>query len=179
MVRPIMPECYADTLLVQKLVPVTLKATNHKHSCFEVEKAMKHGAFKNSFAIGIIDNDKRQIKYLEDGKKIKELEDSLILWKHNSRDHYIIQICPGLEKWVLRICEIGEIDISIYGIEPTLEGIKFVTKSSSSIYDVKLNSLFSQIGNRTDIKDVRVLKKWIELLLEKTYYIDENEFINE
>ena len=54
-----MPECYADTLLIETLVP-TERGYNHKNNCFKVESEMKDGALKDKFAVGIIDKDKSE-----------------------------------------------------------------------------------------------------------------------
>lgn len=51
-----MPECYADTLLIETLVPCK-RGYNHKKSCNEVAKGMQ-SVFKDKFALGIIDKDK-------------------------------------------------------------------------------------------------------------------------
>ena len=99
--KAIMPECFADTLLIETLVPPKT-GYNHKHSCLKVEAAMKNS---NSFAVGIIDKDKKAIRYLEQFEVIDEIENSLLLWKHKSKLQFIIQICPALEKWILNICE--------------------------------------------------------------------------
>ncbi len=87
-----MPECYGDTLLIETLVP-TERGYNHKHSCFKVESAMKS---LDKFAVGILDNDKKQIKYLQYFRVVDEVVSSLILWKHTEKQQFIIQnlSCP-------------------------------------------------------------------------------------
>ena len=76
--KSIIPECFADTLFIETLVPTT-KGYNHQRSCFKVEATMKE---LNSFALGIIDKDKKQIKYLDKFKIVDEVEGDLILWRH-------------------------------------------------------------------------------------------------
>lgn len=58
----IMPECFIDTTLVASLLDAKV---SHKHSCNEVAREMEKGKFKDAFAVGIIDNDKRKISYIE------------------------------------------------------------------------------------------------------------------
>jgi len=36
----------------------------------------------NGFALGIIDNDKKRIKYLENFNSVDQVEGDLILWRH-------------------------------------------------------------------------------------------------
>ena len=83
----IMPECYIDTTLVESLLDANV---NHKHNCNEVAKEMQKGKYKNEFAVGIIDNDKRKLSYIEDGfVKIGQTE-NLTFLKHRNKHQYII-----------------------------------------------------------------------------------------
>lgn len=69
MEKSIMPECFADTLLIETLVPPRT-GYNHQMGCFKVEKEMRFGKLRDKFAVGIIDNDKHQVKYLEEFEQI-------------------------------------------------------------------------------------------------------------
>lgn len=53
----IIPECYADTNLIQTLLQI--KGANHQKSCGQVTNEMKQ-RFHDDFAVGIIDLDKKQ-----------------------------------------------------------------------------------------------------------------------
>jgi hypothetical protein len=168
-----MSECYADTLLIETLVP-TIIGYNHQYSCFKVEGMMKLGKLKDQFALGIVDNDKVQIKYLNDFEVIDKVEGSLILWRHREKGkhHYIIQICPALEQWLLNICGEEDISIGYFGINADLDALKEYTKSKASIYDKKLIALFAEINSKTENISVRKLKNWITQLKEKNYKAD-------
>jgi hypothetical protein len=174
-----MPECFADTLLIQTLVP-TERGYNHKHNCFKVEAEMKSGALKDKFAVGIIDKDKKQIGYLNDFLVIDELKGTLILWRHNDKQkhHYFIQICPALERWIMNVCESENIDLTIFGLKNELDVIRKETKPASSINNYKLKSLFAEINKKINNSSVSKLKAWIRLLKEKNYQIDINELKN-
>lgn len=50
-----MPECYIDSTLVKNLLNSDV---NHKHNCNEVAKEMEKGKYKDTFAVGVIDNEK-------------------------------------------------------------------------------------------------------------------------
>lgn len=173
--KSIIPECYADTLLIETLVP-TKKGYNHQHNCFKVEATMKG---LKSFALGIIDRDKKQIKYLEKFNVIDKVEGNLILWRHADKQihHWIIQICPALEKWLLNVCEQENIDVTSFG-EDLFNGIKFFTKSTSRLNSPILQSLFIEINKRNENLSVRKLKGWVKLLKEKNYQADINELKN-
>lgn len=167
-----MPECYADTLLIECLLP-TKTGYNHKNSCFKVEAEMKNGKLKDRFAVGIIDNDKKQIKYLVEFEEIGKVENSLILWKHNEKHHYIIQLCPALEKWVLNVCGKAAIEHKL-----GFEQLRMRTKSASSFEDTALKDLFLQLTKRNDLLEIRKLGGWLKLLKEKNYEVDINELKN-
>jgi hypothetical protein len=171
----IIPECYADTLLIETLVP-TNKGYNHQHNCFKVEATMKG---LDSFALGIIDKDKKQVKYLDSFKVIDKVEGDLILWRHADENihHWIVQICPALERLLLKICEAEHIDTTGFG-ENALDGIKYYTKSISRLDNPKLQALFSEINSKNENVVVRKLKGWIKLLKEKNYKVVINELVN-
>lgn len=84
----IMPECYIDTTLVGSLLNANV---NHKHSCNEVAREMEKGKYKDTFAVGIIDNDKRKISYIEGFEEIGRT-DNLTFLKHKKKHQYVIKV---------------------------------------------------------------------------------------
>ena len=122
-----MPECFADTLMIETFVPPLIRY-NHKHSCSQVENEMIRGKLKDKFAVGIIDKDKHSIKYLNEFVQKDKVDGSLILWRHKAENkhHYIIQLQPALEKWILNIC--AEENINLQGIPSDLDELKHLTK---------------------------------------------------
>jgi hypothetical protein len=84
----IMPECYIDTTLVKSLLDADV---NHKHSCTEVSREMEKGHYKDAFAVGIIDNDKRKLSYIESFDEIGRT-DNLTFLKHRDKHQYIIKV---------------------------------------------------------------------------------------
>jgi hypothetical protein len=175
----IMPECYADTLLIQTLVPPKVRY-NHKFGCFKVEAEMKLGKLKDRFAVGIIDNDKNQIRYLAEFAEVDKVEGSLILWRHSKKEkhHYLIQICPALEKWILNLCEEEGINVADFGLRKDLDGLKEFSKSRRSLNEKSLVDLFSEICQKIENINVRKLKFWITLLKDKNYNVDINQLKN-
>lgn len=171
MEKSILTECFADTLLYQTLVP-TKVGYNHKHGCFNVEAAMQSGELKDEFAVGIIDKDKKKIKYLDDFETIDKVDDDLILWKHNTKLHFIIQICPALEKWILNTCQAMRIDLKVFQLPTELRGLMEYTKSRKSVEDVNLKRLFKEIGKGMEFESVRKLKSWVTLLKATNYHVD-------
>ncbi|MBP5643316.1 MAG: hypothetical protein J6X10_03680 [Bacteroidales bacterium] len=84
----IMPECFIDTTLVSSLLDAKV---SHKHSCNEVAKEMESGKYKDAFAVGIIDNDKRKLSYIK-GFEVIGQTDNLTFLKHKDKHHYVIKI---------------------------------------------------------------------------------------
>jgi len=84
----IMPECFIDTTLVSSLLDAKV---SHKHSCNEVAREMEKGKYKDAFAVGIIDNDKRKISYIESFDEIGRT-DNLTFLKHRDKPHYVIKV---------------------------------------------------------------------------------------
>jgi len=173
--KSIIPECYADTLLVEILVPPN-RGYNHQHSCTKVEAVVRN---LDEFALGIIDNDKRQIEYLKEFEIIDEEKGRLVLWRHKNDKihHWFVQICPALEKWILDICEEEDIDLSDFG-ENKFEGLKYYTKSLERLDSPKLKKLFYSIKGKSENRSVRKLTGWIKLLKDNTYIVDFNELRN-
>ncbi len=172
-----MPECYADTLMIQTLVPPKTKY-NHKHSCSQVENEMVKGKLKDKFAVGIIDKDKKVIKYLNEFEEIDKVQGTLTLWRHKEKwkHHYIIQIEPALEKWILNICI--EENIFMIGMPTEINELKQYTKKQSSLENKTLKALFSEMNKKKDNRSIKKLKGWIQLLKEKNYQADVNDLIN-
>ena len=83
-----MPECFIDSTLVESLLDAKV---SHKHSCNEVAREMEKGHFKDKFAVGIIDNDKRKISYIESFDEIGRT-DNLTFLKHRDKHHYVIKV---------------------------------------------------------------------------------------
>jgi hypothetical protein len=94
-----MPECFIDTTLVGSLLEAKV---SHKHSCNEVAKEMEKGKYKDAFAVGIIDNDKRKISYIEGFEEIGRT-DNLTFLKHKNKHQYVIKVgkdCKAMETFI-------------------------------------------------------------------------------
>ena len=76
----IIPECYIDSCLVEVLLVADKDYVNHHKGNGKVAKEMKT-TFSNDFCLGIIDEDKESLDYLNFFKE-KKSTDYLKLWKH-------------------------------------------------------------------------------------------------
>lgn len=171
----IIPECYADTNLVETITG-SFNGFNHQKSCNEVSKAMQSPKLMDAFALGIIDKDKKAIRYLEGFEPVYNLED-LFLFKHPQKHHYIIQISPAIEKFILKSAnEIG-IDMRNFGLPNEFEDLKRFTKRNTSRNDPALRKLFMELKNK-NARQIVTLSKWISYLKENTYHSNTDEIIN-
>lgn len=176
-------ECWADTILIEILVP-SVQGYNHAHSCFKVEALMTKGKLSDQFAVGIIDDDKKKIKYLDEFEIVKDAG-IVKLWSHKSKPHYFIQFSPAVERFILDVCRNAEINLSDFELPNELSELLKITKHLASKGDSniemnrkRLRRLFSSLAYREDIEEIRLLKRWITLLKEKNYQIDKEELRN-
>src|SRR5438093_10137063 len=103
------PECYFDTVLLNKLLQ-TNKRLMHRKGCNNVIRDLDSERLKNLFAVALIDKDKTKLDYLK-ACTVLYNADKLVLWKHNDRQQFVIQLNPPLEKWVIEILDENNLKI--------------------------------------------------------------------
>ncbi len=134
---------------------------------------MTEKALKDSFAVGIIDEDKIKLRALDRFTEIKRLsKKGLKLFKHNdiNTHHYFIQICPAIEKWILDESTKGEIDLADekYKLPNTLKGLVNL-KGLSQRNDQRFKMLFLDMLVNGKCDEIITLKKWLLFLKENNY----------
>ncbi len=163
----VIPECYADTTFIETIVPPdNQRGYNHQMGCSKVANKMQSD-LNDDFALGIIDKDKRSVRYLDEFSLITNKQ-SLFLYKHPNKHHYIIQIYPAIERFILESCSEVDIDLSDYGLKNDLEGLKEKTKKQTSKKDPQLIQLFKELKNR-NAEQVVTLSRWINYLKENNF----------
>ena len=167
----VIPECYVDTNLVETLVPPQ-RQYNHQKGCGTVTKVMKE-KFTNSFAVGIIDKDKKEVEYL---KEFTELANSngLILHKHKTRHHYIIQIVPGMERFIFNCLAAVGISPNDFELPDDLELFRKESKTTNSKDDDRFRRLFKALRNAGSEEIIRLLNL-ITYLKQRNYTAASNE----
>jgi hypothetical protein len=170
----IIPECYTDTNLIETITGM-FNTFNHQKSCNEVSKTMQN-KLADSFAVGIIDKDKRQIKYLEEFELVTSARD-LFLFKHPLKHHYIIQISPAVESFILKSANEVGINLNSFGLPDDLDGLKRITKRQTSRNNPNLHRLFTQLKNKK-APQIVTLSNWISYLKENTFHANTDEIIN-
>ncbi|MBS1916631.1 MAG: hypothetical protein JST87_10135 [Bacteroidetes bacterium] len=170
----IVPECYFDTVLV-KSVLYDKAIVNHKKGCNNVAKAMRDGKLKDQFAVGIIDKDKNELDYLNEF--VEYNYEKMNLFKHNTKPHFIIQLCPALERWILSVCEEANINIEDYGLPNNMERLKKITKSELADETLELRNLCNALVS-SESSTISRFARWISYLKENKYQTDINELKN-
>jgi hypothetical protein len=165
------PECYVDTNLIETLLPPT-KQYNHQKGCGTVTKIMKE-KFADRFAVGIIDKDKREVDYLKEFDILLDNE-SLLLHKHRLRHHYIIQVSPAMEKFIVRNAQAANLNLEDFGLSANLDLLKKEAKKVNTKSDQRFKGLFKSIFKK-GAPDFLRLKNWLMYLKDKNYKADVNE----
>jgi hypothetical protein len=168
------PECYFDTVLVRSILQIKT-ALNHKKGCNNVVKAMTEGRLSDAFAVGIVDKDKKELKYLNefDGYEF----DNLALFKHRNKHHYIIQLIPPIEQWILKVAEEAKIKVEDFGLPRDIEKLKKITKSELAKESPELVSFCTKLLQSESLT-VRRFANWIEHLRDNKYNADINQLKN-
>ncbi len=155
------PECNVDTNLVGYILGTHVM---HKSTCNEVVKAVNAS---DSFAIGIIDADKRMAtmdkgfkEYTEhgkaDGKTIH-----LTMYIHNDCKRYMFTVKPAMDKFILDAAKEQGIDMVTAGYPETLDKFKKETKRIQAANDPKLRKLFSMIKDNPELQCLRNTLKYL------------------
>lgn len=160
----VLPECYIDTNLVNTLIG---RSCNHQKGCPTVFKVMNE-RLKDSFALGVIDKDKREPKAMESFSLLCNNE-YIYLYKHTSRPHFIIQVSPAEEVFILHAAEELDIHLSDFGLPDDMESLKQYTKKA----DAKNNSLFTSLFMvLKEASTFKILNELLDYLLANKYSTD-------
>lgn len=169
----IIPECYINTKLIKALVPPHTRY-NHQKGCSTVTKVMQE-RFNDDFALGIIDHDKRELGYANQFDLVVEVTDTLQLFKHRNKNHYLIFICPAVEKWIIACAVDAELSLPDFGLPSDFQSLTKITKTSKSenndIFSSNFRDLFESLKLENP-SNVAVLRFWIEYLKANPYQAD-------
>jgi len=124
----IIPECYADTVLIKVL---GYNKPNHQLSNSQVLKTLDNKGYNNQIGIGVIDRDKNQPKKLElEYSKFKSLGSLEIRRKGNSKRFIIIH--PNIEKWTWDEGKKNGIEPTKYKLPSNYSAYKDLCKDSNN-----------------------------------------------
>ncbi|WP_375444889.1 hypothetical protein [uncultured Fibrella sp.] len=168
----VLPECYIDTKLIKTLVPPRGKYNHQKGT--NVLKRMDE-KLSNEFALGIVDEDVQDRHYAEAFDVIYNVPGSLRLLKHRHRFHFLIYICPAVEKWIIMAADEVTISLTDYGLPHDFDKLRKLSKTSKSENTDPFSENFQQLFNVLKARKpscTRVLSYWIKYLKENKYTAD-------
>lgn len=170
-----LPECYFDTVLLKNILSV--QKVNHRQGCENVIKEMTSGKrLKDDFAVALIDKDKKSIKYIKDNCYVVVQTKHLLLLKHKNKQHYIIQLVPAIEKWVLHVIEEGQVDLEGLNLQADLEALKEYTKYKWANESEELKILCKRLI-KSNSTTMQTLSYWLNYLYKHHRNTDINELI--
>ena len=164
----VIPECYIDTNLIETIAPPR-KGYNHQKGCGTVTRLMQTKLI-DGFALGIIDRDKHEVKYLEEFDVVID-KTNLKLHKHRNKHHYIIQIAPAIEQFILECSTQANLNILDYGFPSDIPSLTKITKKETSKENKDFKRFFKAIKNGNS-ESIQTLIEWIEYLKAHPYNCD-------
>ena len=169
----ILPECYVDSTLVKSLLDADV---NHKHSCTEVSREMEKGHYKDEFAVGIIDNDKRKLSYIEnDFVKIGQTE-NLTFLKHRNKHQYVIKVGKehkAMETFIKANIDALGMKMEDFGLPSDLAKLIEQTKDSVSTQkDPRILKLCKAMRQSSEVAKLRDI---LSYLAANKYNVDIDE----
>lgn len=165
------PECFLDTNLVELIFEKT-GVVNHKKGNSSVLAAMQSDKLKDNFAVAIIDDDKVKVKALEEfNLNVRLSKVGLKIYKHPLRAHFVIQLSPAIEQWILRECAKAEVNMGNYGLEDNLETLRKM-KAITQRSDERFKRLFREMMQCSSCDEIIELKRWLIFLKDNNYNTD-------
>ena len=168
----IIPECYIDTCLTETITSC-FNQFNHQKGCNSVCKVMQE-KFGNSFALGIIDKDKKEVPYLQEFNLVAS-SDSLYVYKHTSKHHYIIQITPAIESFFLKAVNEMGINLALYGLSSEMKELTRITKQVSDKNEAVFKTFKRLFRDLSDAPEMVRLANLIQYLGENRHEVEVGE----
>jgi hypothetical protein len=132
--------------------------------------------FTDAFALGIIDKDKKDIEYLKEFDRLC-LSGSLTLHKHTIKHHYIIQIAPAIERFIIKAVTDSGLKLQDFHLPPTFKELREEAKRIRSKEDVRFKNLFKAL-EKARAPDIIKLQAWVSYLKDKRYHALSEELVN-
>jgi hypothetical protein len=149
----VIPECYADTLLVEMLG----FEPQHKMGIGEVTNLLVQ-RFKNNLAVCIIDNDKKKPTDFNDFE-IEKIESGIHRYRKPGSKHILLVISPAFEDWFFENANAVKIDPAKYGFR-TRKYFKDACKNKNAGENQQLKQFLNTLKQKKAPGFVQ-LKTWI------------------
>ena len=165
----IFPECYIDTNLVSYIVGGHVM---HKSSCNEVVKAVNSS---DSFAVGIIDADKR-LATMDAGFQKYEPEQNahhehISMYVHADGKRFIFTVHPAMDKFILDAASHQGVRVEDFGYPSAMKDFTKFTKKITAANDSRFRNLISAIAKYPEMQRFRNTLKY---MISNKQHIDIN-----
>ena len=155
----IFPECYIDTNLVSYIVGGHVM---HKSCCNEVVKAVNQS---DSFAIGIIDEDKRLAR-MDAGFKIYEPAQNvgvkhISMFIHDDGKRFVFTVRPAMDKFILDAAAHQRVKVEDFGYPSALKEFTRCTKKITAANDSNFRGLISAVVKYPEMQRFRNTLKYL------------------
>lgn len=164
----IIPECYVDTALVESVLKTD--GVNHQKGYFTVSVIME-GKFVDSFAVGVVDYDKRRPAYLNGFVEIAS-SSHLVLVRHKAKPHFVIFVKPAMDGFVLSCAEELGVKMEDFGLPSNLKAFTRETKTITTQEDKRFKSLFHHLR---DASEMKMFSNVLNYLKDKRYAAAEDD----
>lgn len=154
----IIPECYVDTSLVESLLDT--EGVNHQKGCNMVANLM-NGKYRDGFAVGVIDFDKKRHPYMNDFVELASSE-HLTLMKHKSRCHYVFYVKPAMDGFILDMVSLKGLNLADFGLPSELKAFTRVTKTVTTQTDIRFKNLFRELKGCQELKTFSQALKYLK-----------------
>ena len=91
--------------------------------------------------------------------------------KHKSRHHYIIQINPAIERFIIKNAEVVGVSLQDFDLPSKFDLLKKQSKTVNSKKDQRFKRLFKSLSDHSAPEIIK-LSSWISYLKEKNYKAD-------
>ncbi len=165
----ILPECEADTRVVNIIMEIK-QSVRHRGGINEVVEPLKNqkSFLFNDSALAIVDEDKlpnnkrksNYPNYFLEFVDIKSTE-RLSLKKHKIKAHYLIEIKPAIEVWLLNEAIAVNVNPTEYNLSANLKELIIETKKK----EIERNEDFTRFIKalkRNNAPSITLLKEWID-----------------
>lgn len=162
------PECYLDSNLVETILKA-FNCVNHRKGNSNVVGRMEEERLSDKFLVAVIDDDKVKVKGLEKYTQVGRLSrKGLKVFEHPLKRHFLIQLSPAIERWLINECGKAGINLSEYGFPDTIKGWKNL-KNRSQRNDEKFKDLFRLMLKNEKCDEIIELKRWLIFFRDNNY----------
>ncbi|MFN0037712.1 MAG: hypothetical protein ACKVUS_21840 [Saprospiraceae bacterium] len=121
--------------------------------------------FKNRFAVGIVDDDRRKPKLFDSYEMLLKEQDFLHLKQKPSTRHFLIVVQPAIEVWLLQNAEKKEV-VSPFS---ALKDLQRITKDEVAVAKNQRFKQFLNDLNQAKAPGFVTMTEWIEELYDKHF----------